>query len=69
MKIEISESHVLRNGVVSISGRRVVSMDRLGMDGMSLRNTFLSNIRMNTIEKNNADESYMPLTILYGVYR
>ncbi len=55
--------------MANISGLKAVSMDQLGMDGMSFRSIFLSKIRMNIIEKNNINDSYRSRTICMGIYR
>ena len=50
----------LKEWCENISGHRAVSMDLSGMDGKLWRSIFLSNIPMNTIERNNEDFSYRP---------
>jgi hypothetical protein len=57
---------IIENGVANISWLQAVSMDQLEMDGMSFRSIFMSKIRMNIIEKNNINDSYMPRTICTG---
>jgi len=50
-------------------GLHAVSTGLLGLIVKSLKSIFLKNIPMNKIERNNGDFSYMPWTILSGVYR
>jgi len=50
-----------------ISGLRAVSMGRLGMDGMSWKNIFVSKMYMNLIERNKENDSYRPRNICTGL--
>ena len=58
---------ILLNGAVTISGLQAVSMGRLGMDGMSWKNIFVSKMYMNIIERNKENDSYRPRTFVRGI--
>ena len=50
-----------------ISGLRAVSMEVLGMEGMSWKNIFVSNMYMSIIEINKKNDSYRPRTFVRGI--